>query len=153
MTTNAKATLQHTIFHKLVDVHHTLGIPADNVQQLAVEIMEAVLAPHVRWATAQAAQEEMKDDGIAAECARALVEDLADHGVRFDLTPTMAYSYPADIDRHTENVVSSEISQQYCDYIERIDESIRERAAVALGRVQRKPQTLVAQCNPDTEGE
>lgn len=52
------------------------------------------------------------------EAVREFVADLASHGVRFDLNPTIDYS---------------RLAASYTAYIARIDTSIRERAARALG--------------------
>jgi hypothetical protein len=53
--------------------------------------------------------------------AAALAHDLAEHGLRFDLNPTMQWD--------TED----ELARGFLDYVRRMDLSVRERAAEALG--------------------
>ncbi len=57
-----------------------------------------------------------------ADRASDLVRDLAEHGLRFDLNPTIEYTADDDLS----------IGVAYLAYIKRMDESIRERALAAL---------------------
>ncbi len=54
------------------------------------------------------------------------VRDLAEHGIRFDLNPTVQWG-----GENSEDELQS-LGNAYLDYIKRIDESMRERAKDAL---------------------
>lgn len=54
------------------------------------------------------------------------VRDLKDHGLRFDLNPTVAWR-GSTAEEQTET-----LARAYLEYINRMDSSIRERALSAL---------------------
>lgn len=66
--------------------------------------------------TAEAWWNQYRRDQIELKQLRELVQDFADHGLRFDLNPT----------------VFQRGVQPYIDYIKRMDDSVRDRAKAAL---------------------
>ncbi len=69
---------------------------------------DAIREGRAHWATHKVTVPQSVED---------FVKDLAEHGLRFDLNPTI-------------NLLES--SRSYLDYIARMDASVRERAAAAL---------------------
>lgn len=61
------------------------------------------------------------------------LRDFARWGVRSDLTPTTRHRAPRCNHRKACSEAQSEIHRFYQGYIARIDQSVRERAAAALG--------------------
>lgn len=107
----------------MADEAETLKQQVRLLQESNKQLQEQVRKANNRMATATDDRDRYRQD---RDRYRELVEDLRDHGVRFDLNPSMA-----DIPQDRDEAVSF-LCQQHATYLKRIDESVRNRALRAL---------------------